>query len=222
MKMRKKKIPIEGYLKILLSIIGMIGEIAYAGGNFVTANRGNGQHVTMYMAFAISGLVDVLSIGSKLPPNTDYIGLILAVTIECIVFKFHLHERKPLDVFVHTCLIYVMMALIVTLLFEIHFRESLHIYLVRCFFVILQGTWFIQIAFVLHDPRKGVKKLDQNDAGVTMMVVMFFAWHICSIFLVLLFYNLIMQRIFRKEFGQNYSILSDNETMTFEYETDGV
>lgn len=200
----------------------MIGEIVYAGGDFVTANRGNGQHVTMYMAFAISGFVDILSIGSKLPPNTDYIGLILAFTIECIVFKFHLHAREPLDVFVHTCLIYVLMALIITLLFEIQFTESLNIYLARCFFVILQGTWFIQVAFILHDPRKGVKKLNQKDSGVIMMVVMFFSWHICAIFILILIYNLIMQNIFKKNFQDNYTILPENEILNFEYETDEI
>lgn len=60
---------------------------------------GNAQHVTMFIFFGFSGLMDILYFYKfTLPPDLDYVAGFLAFTMEGFIFFHHLHGRTPMDV----------------------------------------------------------------------------------------------------------------------------
>ena len=84
---------------------------------------GNAQHITMYFFFALSGVLDLLTMRGLAPEGTDYMGMVIALLVEGALFKFHLFGRDELDVLIHVLLLYVIgfSALVITL--EAAFRS---------------------------------------------------------------------------------------------------
>ncbi|XP_046342894.1 transmembrane protein 45B-like [Haliotis rufescens] len=182
---RFKDLPVEAFVKIFLISIGFGLEI-YTGmshGKFVAV--GNGQHATMFFFFGLTGVVDILQYyRAPMPPDTDYISYVIALTIEGILFKFHLHGRTELDVLVHTFLLYVIFIGVISVLVEMRYRHNILAPLARTYFLLLQGTWFWQIAFILFNPIEGASPWKQDDHQHMMIATLYFTWH-CGVNFVL-------------------------------------
>ena len=180
--------PLEGAVKVVGTIVGMVAEL-FASTNYGSAGKvvymGDLQHVTMYAFFCLSGIVDIVSSYDKVPKGLDYLASALAFAAEGILFKFHLHGRDLLDVTLHTLLVYVIGACVVTTLLEMQWRQSVMAALVRAFFVFLQGTWFIQVGFILYNPIHGAKHWDQKSHDSQVIAAMVFAWHLLGVFLAM-------------------------------------
>ncbi|KAL3221486.1 hypothetical protein MRX96_029383 [Rhipicephalus microplus] len=74
---------------------------------------------TMYAFFLLNGVVDVLyNAGLPLPPNTDYVVLLIATASEGLLFHFYLQGKPLLDVMIHTLLVYTIAALVACLIAE--------------------------------------------------------------------------------------------------------
>ena len=184
-----KSIPLtqclEGALKLIFTTIGFIGEIVTGlnGGKFEYI--GNGQHATMFFFFGLSGLVDILLyFKCPLPPFFDSAVLLAAFIVEALLFNFHLHGRSELDVVIHTLLLYVVYATIACLLAKMASgtsKQSALIKLAFSFCVLLQGTWFWQVGFILYNPFPGATKWTPDDHREIVLVTMMFAWHMAAI-----------------------------------------
>ena len=77
----------------------------------------------MYFFFALSGVLDLLTMKGLAPEGTDYLGMVIALLVEGALFKFHLFGRDELDVLIHVLLLYAIgfSALVVAL--EAAFRS---------------------------------------------------------------------------------------------------
>ena len=182
--------PIEGCVKILATSIGMTVELLAASdyghaGGFIF--KGDLQHVTMYAFFFIAGVVDVIQSckGDLLPSGVDYLSSALAFVTEGVLFKYHLHGRPPLDVFLHTVLLYVIAACVIITLLENYKRESVVIATCRIYCVFLQGTWFVQVGFILYNPVYGSVHWDPDANESLLLASMIFAWHLGGVFIVM-------------------------------------
>ena len=71
------------------------------------------QHISLYLAFAISGVVDCISLCFRLPRVTDKIFLTFAFIVEYLLFAFHLHGCNTFNTDVHELLMYFVMSCIV-------------------------------------------------------------------------------------------------------------
>ncbi|XP_064485305.1 transmembrane protein 45B-like [Ornithodoros turicata] len=176
------KLCFEGWAKITFAFIGIAGE-AYSGlgkGHFALFN--NLQHIIMYAAFAIAGVADILTNRRyPLPPQTDYMALLVAVLVEVFLFSFHLHGRSPLDVMVHKLLIYSAVAEAVFVLLEMRNTQTAVLALGRAFWAILHGAWFIHIAFMLfYSSTKITSWISSEDDQLTMVTAMF-GWFMISV-----------------------------------------
>lgn len=179
--------PWEGILKIFFTTIGFAGEIitAFKDGRFT--HLGNGQHATMFFIFGLSGLVDILvHFRFPLPKDVDYVISTLAFAVEDVLFMFHTHGRTPLDVLIHTLLVYVIHANVLVCLVELKYRDNVTVTLARSYVVFLQGTWFWQAGFILYNPIHGAQKWDEDNHEQMMVVTMMFAWHMAAIFIVMI------------------------------------
>jgi len=180
----------ESWIKIAVCTLGFLGELytAFNGGRFV--NFGNLQHMTMYTFFFLSGVTDLLCIRKSpqgltplLPPGSDYFVLMTAAVVEWLLFKFHLHGRNPLDVMVHTLLGHTILAAVVVVAAECHFRRSALLGYIRSILVLLQGLWFISVGYILHNPW-GPLPFSADKHEDHMIVTCIFAWHILGSILI--------------------------------------
>ncbi|XP_067675443.1 transmembrane protein 45B-like [Haliotis asinina] len=184
---RLKVLPIEAFVKIFLISVGFSLEI-YTGmrhGKFVAV--GNGQHATMFFFFGFTGIVDILHYyRAPIPPNTEYISYFIAFMVEGLLFKFHLHGRSELDVLLHTFLVYVIFAGAVSVLVEMRFRHHILASVMRSYLMLLQGTWFWQVAFILFNPIEGATPWKQDDHEHMMIATLYFTWHCGVNFVIVL------------------------------------
>ena len=199
---RLKEMPVEAFLKILCMLVGFTGEVitGYSDAHFVSLV--NSQHATMFFFFALSGVVDILVFyRAPLPPDTDYVSVILALMIEGLLFRFHLHGRTELDVLLHTLLIYTIVANLVAVALEMRYRRSLLGPLGRSYFLLIQGTWFWQVGFILYNPFPGATPWKEDDPDELMIATLFFAWHCAVNFIFILLMGVVIACCCRRHSG---------------------
>ncbi|XP_061169523.1 transmembrane protein 45B-like [Saccostrea echinata] len=184
---RLKEWPLEAMLKLLMVSVGFSLEI-YTGtsdGKFTAL--GNGQHATMFFFFGITAVIDLLLFYEvPLPKDLDYVSNIIAIGIEGLLFKFHLHGRSHLDVLLHTLLIYTIALNTVGIILEMKYRNNVLCALSRCYGFLLQGTWFWQVGFILYNPNPNHIPWKPDDHDDLMIATMFYAWHVAADFLLIL------------------------------------
>lgn len=186
------KLPIEGIIKVVATSIGMAAEMS-ASTRFEFKKvwyYGDVQHVTMYGLFWVYGWMDIL-VGMRstrwcVPRGVDYLAAALAFCGEWVLFRYHLHGRDQLDILLHTTLLFVLEATIVVLLLECYIRNNPLIAFVRIYLVMLQGTWFYQVGFILY-PFPSQSPWEPNNPDHLMMAVMVLTWHMAIIFLIMCF-----------------------------------
>ncbi|XP_073922443.1 transmembrane protein 45B isoform X2 [Castor canadensis] len=138
----------------------------------------NWQHFTMYLFFAISGIIDMLTYHSThiVPLGVDRLIMAVAIFNEGFLFYYHIHNRPPLDQHIHLLLTFALFGGSISVFLEVIFRDNIVLELFRTSLVILQGTWFWQIGFVLF-PLFGAPEWDQKDEHNIMFITMCFSWH---------------------------------------------
>lgn len=199
---RLKELPLEAFIKIFFVIVGFSGEIitGFSKGHFVSL--GNSQHATMFFFFGITGVVDVLVFyRAPLPPDIDYVSNILAFMVEWLLFKFHLHGRTQLDVLLHTLLIYAVIANTIAVAMEMRYRHSLLGPLGRSYFLLVQGTWFWQVGFILYNPVPGATAWKGDDHEELMIATLFFVWHCAVNFILILLIGAAIACCYRRHVG---------------------
>ncbi|KAL8614550.1 hypothetical protein ACOMHN_049850 [Nucella lapillus] len=199
---RLKDLPVEAFCKILLVSVGFVGEIVtgFSDKHFVSA--GNSQHATMFFFFGITGVVDILVFyRAPLPPDIEYVSVLLAFLAEWLLFKFHLHDRTELDVLLHTFLIYIVIASIAAVAMEMKFRHSLLGPLSRAYFLLTQGTWFWQVGFILYNPFPGATPWKGHDHDEFMMATLYFVWHCAVNFILVLMIGAAIACCYRRRAG---------------------
>ncbi|XP_055331975.1 transmembrane protein 45B-like [Paramacrobiotus metropolitanus] len=180
-----KCLPLDAALKLLLPVIGIFGEAF--GSHGIGPN--NIQHMTMYTAFAVHAVSELLQSyrRSALPVTlpTAYLTLILAYTAEALLFMFHVHGRSMLDMQVHTLLVYAIWLCVVATIAEVAWPNSLLLPVTRAYGTLLQGVWFMVVAFILYNPQPGAVPWKGDDHGKMMLVTNIFIWVALGCFVLL-------------------------------------
>ena len=186
------KIPVEPMAKVILAVIGVLVELPFAhsatligeDGELLAKNLPNYGHAMMYAFFGLSGVVDLVMWYNilPLPPKFDYLVFSLAFWVEGFLFYFHLHARNELNVRLHTILyIIVFVTAIVFFLAAISDQFLPFMGFVKVYLLSLQGTWFIQIAFVLFGPNPWEnvhKNVEFTGIVVAIHALVLFAIHL--------------------------------------------
>ena len=113
--------------------------------------KGNGQHMTMYSAFILDSVVQIMMYHGvwDLPRKLDYVTMTLAFGIEAFLFMFHLHAKAAVEVNLHVLLVNAIMGCVISCVLEAYNEKQILFTYSRCLFVLLQGTWFYQVNFKL-------------------------------------------------------------------------
>lgn len=164
------RIPLEPIIKVFCSAVGIMVECVdvvtdpstsrtYTKLYSVTNPDGSFndlsqlQHITMYSAFALSGLVDLLTMCIRCPDHTGQIFLALAFLVEGALFHFHTGGMTPLSTQLHFTLTIVIFLCSLYALLRVWFPTSYLTNAGLALAIILQGTWFIQVGDILYGGR---------------------------------------------------------------------
>ncbi|CAG0899846.1 unnamed protein product [Darwinula stevensoni] len=165
----------SGVLSSLLAV-GIIGEII--GGfdqNWKWEQMGNTQHLCVYSSFFIFCFIGFLmDMGCTFLPYVDHAFMILALTVEWLVFSYHLHGKTPLQALVHILLGNVLKSSIVLAFLNAWKRSQVLLTLALVYSFLVQGTWFYQIGFIEDPPWKSTWNGESHD-HMTIITVIFVA-----------------------------------------------
>ena len=176
---RLSSFEIEGFLKIFVTTIGFVIEIIWHPEGALGVS--NYQHGTMYFFFGLDGVIDVLQHHQMTPKYFTYISSALALTVEGLLFKFHTHGKAELDAGIHTLIVYAIFLGMLATLVELQLPHSLLAGLARSYFVLLQGTWFWQVGYILYaSPEPWI----QDNHSHIMLAKLIFTWHMGAIFVL--------------------------------------
>ncbi|XP_062054448.1 transmembrane protein 45B [Lepus europaeus] len=175
---------IEAAVRTLFSVIGILAEQFVPDGPHLHLYNEkqwvklmNWQHSTMYLFFAVSGIIDMLTyLVTHIPLGVDRLAMAVSVFTEGFLFYYHVHNRPPLDRHIHSLLLVALFGGSVSVFLEVIFRDNIVLELFRTSLVLLQGTWFWQIGFVLFPPF-GTPEWDQQEDTNLMFITMCFCWH---------------------------------------------
>ncbi|XP_077161854.1 transmembrane protein 45B-like [Paroedura picta] len=184
----------EGTIKAFFALGGILAEqfvpngphlALYDEGTQNWVNLMNWQYMTMYLFYGFSGVVDILSYTPlKLPVGLDRLLVALALFSEGSLFYFHDYQGAVLTEHLYSLLSIAVFGAALGALLEVFLRDHILLELLRASLFILQGSWFWQIALVLHPPWGG-PGWSQADAGNKNFLTMAFFWHFAVILLVM-------------------------------------
>lgn len=183
---------IEAAVRTAFSFIGILAEQFVPDGPHLHLIHGsewvklmNWQHSTMYLFFGVSGLVDLLTfLTGHIPLGVDRLMMAMSVFMEGFLFYYHVHNRPPLDQHIHSLLLFSSFGAAFSIVLEVFLRDNIVLELLRTSLLILQGTWFWQIGFVLF-PRFGMPEWDQKSHDNIMFITMCFCWHYLAVLCIM-------------------------------------
>ncbi|XP_019632936.1 PREDICTED: transmembrane protein 45B-like [Branchiostoma belcheri] len=190
--------------KITACTIGMLSQMSLGAhwtlrdpvtGEFV--EQGDWQLVTMYSFFFFSGLVDILvRVKAPIPPNSDKFFVSVALFIEAYLFFYHPGGSEAGDRLYQLLFIAIFGAAVAAMLWAC-LPESQILPLFISALVLLQGTWFWQVAGVLY-PLDPARSWDLESHNTLMFLPLGFCWHLFgNIALIFVLYAVIHQFVKR-------------------------
>ncbi|XP_078601759.1 transmembrane protein 45B-like [Branchiostoma floridae x Branchiostoma japonicum] len=170
--------------KIISCTIGMLSQMSLGAhwrlrdpvtGEFV--EQADWQLVTMFSFFFFSGLVDILvRVKSPIPPNSDKFFMSLALFVESYFFFYHEGGSEAEDRLHQLLFIAIFGAAVAAMLWAC-LPESQLLPLLLSTLVLLQGTWFWQVAGVLY-PLDPARRWDLESHNTLMFLPLAFCWHL--------------------------------------------
>ena len=195
---------IEGVLKIVCSLIGLLGELWWVDwymisprtGNFTNMNRW--QHATMFAFFGLSGIIDIVfqtCLKTTPPSNRGKIFLSLAFWVEYLLFSFHDNGVSELELDLHRLLLEAIgVCGVVSCLDVWCYRPGAPgVRRVWVTATCLQGTWFWQIAFTLYNPWREGHDSPWESPRSHMMLTSLFTFHLLFVLLLTTLINALVR-----------------------------
>ena len=198
--------PLEPVLKVFFALIGIMveGFLDYRKSHLVTVvynvvmpngelnNMAKLHHITMYGAFLISGIVDIVSLFLKLPRQASQIVFSMAFWVEWMLFYSHSSEGDSMNTSFHFLLNLAILSCVIVSALRVFYSSHFLVNIGLSFCIMLQGTWFIQVGVSLY-PQSGsnvfLKTISTHAHRVTMLVYALFTWHVLllTVFFFVLF-----------------------------------
>lgn len=180
---------------------------------FWSFEHANMQHSTMYTAFIIGSIVEIMLYHRfDLPARIEYILGAVGFMVEGFLFANHLHGKDALDIQVHSFLLHAIYGCVIFSLLETWKPNEVILTYGRITCTILQGTWFFQAGFVLYPPSKDPSwQWDKNDHSQMMIITASFIWHLFFIIIGLIIEICIVKYLYRssKWISHNWDDLID-------------
>jgi len=178
----------DGIMKIIYGVGAASAELFYPPGTnklYMTypnggwAHLSEWQHFTMYISFAISGIVDVISqqMLRHRVVTMEKAAVAMAFYMTSLLLFYHRHGKSELEKESHELLLFAAMVMCITLTAEIWKPDDIKLKSIHTLAVMVMGSWLFHLAFILF-PLHGTVWHDPNDPMNEMVLPIFFGWHI--------------------------------------------
>ncbi|KAK4469794.1 hypothetical protein MN116_007310 [Schistosoma mekongi] len=185
----RKSFPLDSLTKLMCCIIGITGEVITGfSQDWIFVHIGNAQHSTMFSLFGLSGAIELCIFYGilKIPLQTEYLFHGIALLGELFLFVFHLHQRSPLDVYLHLLLTsMIILCVLVSIAELLHPHEPIY-GLMRSWTYLMQGTWFWQVGAILYPKTSWMPIWDQAAKQSIPAAANLFAYHMLGNFVVII------------------------------------
>lgn len=191
-----KKHPVEGVFKVISSLAIAISLFSFNGAakvDFLT----NREIATIFMFFMVSGVMDILArwSGNTFYQQLDYVALMLFFTIQSVVFVSRSQfSEQPVTV-LYSLMLYTSLATLAATAMEMKYGDQVLCPVMRSYLLLTQGTWGLQVAFLVEDKSLMVN----TDSDKILLVVMYFTWHCGINFFLILSIWLIVFKMLQKQ-----------------------
>ena len=196
------KVPVEPILKLVLPFLGVLSEaflvvindehnrhIIFSPFSMYNSSSPNHElihniakvhHITLYSAFTLAGIIDLLAMKLEFPKHTTKIFLIFPFMTEFLIFYFHTKDgmRGSVELILHWFLSNIGLA---TAIFASLRALNASNFLINAGFAVcltLQGTWLLETGVVVHGATHWTDTMNN-----VMFLVSCFVWHTVSIVL---------------------------------------
>ena len=163
------------------------------------------------LMFGVNGVVDILlhytsKFSVTLSPNSGYIYLALAIASErlLVIYARDEFEYYALSLHYATLISVLQFAAVVV---EMKYRNNASMALSRAYFTLLQGTWLLQVGWILYPPFQlgwilyPPFEWPLTVRGESVFLALIFIWHVASDFVMMLILRLIVGFIGKKTFS---------------------
>jgi len=167
----------------------------------------------MLFGFFLAAWVEILvHYGVPLPkPITQAMGFI-AFAMEGLMLMFHLHDRTMVETHIHQLLVLTIGCSMIGTIAECFNPDNFWFILVRSYFALIQGTWFVQAAYVLWPTSTNpIFIWDPNSDRSMSLLTMSYAYHLAGNAVVLIIVYLLVYKYLSPSIKPKYYQEEDDE-----------
>nr|XP_039270326.1 transmembrane protein 45B-like isoform X1 [Styela clava]XP_039270327.1 transmembrane protein 45B-like isoform X2 [Styela clava] len=216
-----RQFPLDSFMKIIYGFGAAMAELFYppgtnklilldSNGNWVHMNEW--QHFTMYSAFMISGIVDIISQKLLKERETTLEKTIIAMAfyITALLLFFHKHGKGELELEAHGLLLYANLAVCASLTLEVWRPFDQKLIWLHTLLIMQMGSWLFHLAYILFRPIGG-EKWDSNNMHNLMILPIFYSWHIILNCTVMGIIHVLTWIYYRYRVSSSYSRIDNSE-----------
>ena len=188
---RLRQIPYESFVKFTFLSVHSFVEI-YTGlyhtdDGRIHLGHENLHHVCMLSGFLLGSFIEILIYyGVPFPKRAECMFNILAFMIQALVMTVHLHGDQGLEHMVHTLWTILIVLTFLASLVEVSLPYNYWPAMIRISLFLTQGTWMMQIAFVVWPATKNPYFLWSNDHDSMVWLTVSLMYHLLGCFTVLM------------------------------------
>jgi hypothetical protein len=207
--------PIESIVKIIVSSIDIIAKIhdGYESLPKPHVRAIWAMHIPMLLGFFLAGWVEIL-VHYKIifPRRITQIMAALAFAMETLTMVFHTDERSILEAHIHRLLGMTMVCSTIVAIGECFMPNNFSFILARSYFMLTQGTWLFQSAFVLWPlAANPYFTWDPNSNDSVLYATMCFGFHMpANVIILYILFLIVHKRVSRSTKLYPYQVEDDD------------
>ncbi len=209
--------PIESIVKIIITSIDIPVKIldGYRSSPKPHIEPVRASHIPMLLGFFLAGWIEIL-VHYKIafPKRITQIMVVLAFVMETLTMIFHTQETNMLMAHIHRLLAITMIGSTIVAIGECFMPNNFSFILLRSYFMLTQGTWFIQAAFVLWPLSENPYfTWDSTSHESILYTTMCYGYHIAGNAIILLILYLMIQKFVSRSIKLNPNQVEDDDRM---------
>ncbi|KAM9002866.1 transmembrane epididymal protein 1 [Sarcophilus harrisii] len=185
------RLPLDGLLKVLFGLTCSLRELLNL--HYIMSVLGPDdpqftfifptawQHLTMFMAFVLSGLVDLVSqvCLAKRQRGLEMGAQVLATLVLVFLMSCHILHKEGLKRQSHILLLFSICLLVLTMIIELWVPKQAQLWLIKSWLFLVTGSWLMHIAYIHFHPSTAHLWYYHVKESV-MFLTIFFCWHLIA------------------------------------------
>ncbi|MBZ3881211.1 Transmembrane epididymal protein 1A [Sciurus carolinensis] len=186
-----QRVPLEGMMKMAIALTGVLTEFFYPLGvnrlkivDWEDPHRpfmfkDSWQHVTMYLFFMLSGVVDIVSqlCLARQSVKLERAAEAIAFYVLVLLLAAHIENKSTLEIRVHVLFMVPTFLVALVLNIEIWVPDQPPLWVLKTWMGLVLSTWMLQLSVLMYSPPSGQPWQGDNPGDLAFLAI-FFCWHL--------------------------------------------